>query len=84
MRHQLEPNKGPVSSAERYTSVADYIGTPRRYNYYSFLHFCQELGAFREGLTPAEATEREFEKALQNTRQKMHDNGETRHMCRSY
>ena len=34
--HNLEANKGPASSEERHSAAADYVGHPKRYQYYSF------------------------------------------------
>ena len=51
----LEPNRGPSTSQERNESIAEYVGKPKRFKYFSKKLFCQELASLQVGLIPQTA-----------------------------
>ena len=53
----LQERRGPQSSAERHErQKVNYLGTPRRYKFFSRMIFDRELTALREGATLDDVT----------------------------
>ena len=64
----LLPRRGPQSSAERHDPTKlNYLGAPRRYQYFSRLIFDRELQAIRDAASLDDVTEEEFQMALHRT-----------------
>ena len=64
---RLDRNRGPTSAAERFDEKVNYLGSPKKYKYFSKTVFAQELNAIQNGLHPLNATEIQFMDALEHT-----------------
>ena len=65
---RLDRKLGPQSSADRHTPhLVNYLGSPRRYAWYTATIFRQELAAWRPGVAVEDLAEGDFYDLLQRT-----------------
>ena len=72
----LKKHAGPQSVADRQTpELVDYLGSPRRYTWYSATIFRQELAKWPNGDVAADLAEADFVELLQRTSSRAANHG---------